>query len=60
MWSRVAMFSAVSTALRIGRRRTEVLRRIDPVSGASRASIGKGWGQTVGCEIQCWPMETQP
>src|SRR5215471_14151615 len=53
------MLSAVSTAFRLGRRRTEVLSRIDPVSGARRASIGSGWGHTVGCESQCCPIETQ-
>src|SRR5262245_54809248 len=53
------MLSAVSTAFRIGRRSTEVLRRIDPVSGAKRASIGTGCGQTVGWDSQCCPMETQ-
>src|SRR5215475_1281159 len=53
------MLSAVSTAFRIGRRRTEVLSRIDPVSGARRASIGRGCGQIVGCESQCCPIETQ-
>jgi hypothetical protein len=51
--------SATSTGLRIGSSSTEVLSRIDPVSGASRASIGIGCGQTVGCESQCWPIETQ-
>src|SRR5262252_1042319 len=43
----------------MGRRRTEVLSRIDPVSGARRANIGRGCGQTVGCESQCCPIETQ-
>ena len=34
------------------------MSRIAPVSGASRASIGIGCGHTVGCESQCWPIET--
>ena len=58
MWSRVATFSATSTAFSMGRSSTEVLSRIDPVSGARRARIGKGCGHTVGCETKCWPMDT--
>ncbi len=53
------MFSAASTALTMGSSKTDVLRRMVPVSGASRASIGKGCGHTVGWESQCWPIETQ-
>jgi len=52
------MFSAASTALTIGSNSTEVLSRMVPVSGASRARIGNGCGHTVGWETQCWPMET--
>ncbi len=59
MWSRVATFSAASTGFRSGRRSIEVLSRIRPVSGASRASIGIGCGHTVGWETQWCPMETQ-
>ena len=59
MWSSVAMFSAASTAFTIGSRSTEVLSRIRPVSGAIRASIGNGWGHTVGCDSRCWPIDTQ-
>jgi hypothetical protein len=58
MWSSVATFSATSTGFRIGRSRTDVFRRITPVSGASRASIENGCGHTVGCDSQCWPIET--
>src|SRR5687768_17782873 len=42
----------------MGRSRTEVFRRIEPVSGASRARIGNGCGHTVGCDTQCWPIDT--
>ena len=59
MWSRVTTFSATSTGFSRGRSSIEVLSRIWPVSGASRASIGIGCGHTVGCETQWWPMETQ-
>src|SRR5947209_128550 len=58
MWSSVTTFSATSTAFRSGSRSIDVLSRIWPVSGARRASIGIGCGQTVGCETQWWPMET--
>jgi hypothetical protein len=59
MWSRVATFSATSTGFSRGSRSIEVLSRIRPASGASRASIGIGCGHTVGWESQWWPMETQ-
>ena len=58
MWSSVATPSATSTGLRIGSSSTEVFSRMAPVSGASRASIGSGCGHTVGCESQCWPIDT--
>src|SRR4029453_3798528 len=59
MWSSVTTFSATSTGFRSGRSSIEVLSRISPVSGASRASIGIGCGHTVGCETQGWAMENQ-
>ena len=58
MWSSVAMFSAASTALTMGSRSTDVLSRMAPVSGARRARIGNGCGHTVGCDTQCWPIDT--
>jgi len=33
-----------------------VWSRISPTSGASRDSMGKGCGQMVGCDTQCWGM----
>src|SRR5678815_3644609 len=59
MWSRVATFSATSTGFRMGRSRTDVFRRMRPDSGARRARTGNGCGHTVGCESQCWPIDTQ-
>jgi hypothetical protein len=52
------MFSAVSTGFRMGSSSTDVFSRMEPVSGASRARIGNGCGQTVGCDTQCWPIDT--
>src|SRR5712691_12643736 len=53
------MFSAVSTGLSSGSKSIDVLRRIVPVSAANRPRTGNGAGHTVGCESQCWPIETQ-
>ena len=56
MWS-ASPHSATSTGFRIGKSRTEVFRRIAPLSGEP-GQHGNGCGHTVGCESQCWPIET--